>query len=118
MEYLIQNNNSKKLLDNFIENVEENREEMSIERKIGYIIAILESIKSILYFAQLKNFLNIDSIMKLCDIFIFQKKKQVKQEDFIRTIDFFKRNNLMNLEEFCEVFFQKFDLYISIGFSL
>ena len=113
MEYLIQNNNSKKLLDNFIENVEENREEMSIERKIGYIIAILESIKSILYFAQLKNFLNIDSIMKLCDIFIFQKKKQVKQEDFIRTIDFFKRNNLMNLEEFCEVFFQKFDLYIS-----
>ena len=113
MEYLIQNNNSKKLLDNFIENVENNSEEISIERKINYIIAILESIKSILCFTELKNFLNTDSIMKLCDIFIFQKKKQIKQADFIRSINFFQRNNLMNIEEFCEEFFEKFDAYIS-----
>ena len=116
VEYLKNNNNSKKLLDNLIENIENNGNgegEIIPEKKNVHIIAILDSIKSILFFTGYTNFFTTESIMKLCDIFLFTKKKQEKQTEFLRSLTFFKRNNLMNVEEFCEKFFKKFDLYLS-----
>ena len=116
VEYLNNNNNSKKLLDNLIENLENDSNGeggISPEKKNVHIIAILDSIKSILFFTEYTNFFTTESIMKLCDIFLFTKKKPEKQTEFLRSLTFFKRNHLMNIEEFCEKFYTKFDLYLS-----
>ena len=111
--YLNYNNNSQKLLNNIFQNIEDNTEKISLDIKIEHIIAILDSIKSILFFSEYKIFFTTDSIMKLCDIFLFTKKKPSKQAEFLRSLTFFKRNYLINIEEFCVKFFKKFDLYLS-----
>ena len=113
IEYLSQNNNSSKLLDNLLENIEINTEEITQEKKIDHIIAIIDSIKSILFYANYYYFFTTSSILKLCDFFLFTKKKIRKQNDFLRSLTFFKRNYLMNIDEFCEKFFKKFEIYIS-----
>ena len=113
VEYLNQNNNSKTLVNNIFENIEDKTEDISPENKIDHIIAIMDSIKSILFFADYKMFFTTDSIMRLCDIFLFAKKKPHKQVDFVRSLSFLKRNYLMDIDEFCEKFFEKFDLYLS-----
>ena len=111
--YLNRDNNSKKLLDNLLENIEDNTEEISEKKKIEHITAIIDSIKSIIFFAEYKYFFTTDSIMKLCDIFLFCKKKQHKQGDFLRSLLFLKRNNFMNVKEFAKKFFTKLDVFVS-----
>ena len=113
LEYLSQNNNSSKLLDNFLENIENINKEQIDEKEIDHILSIIESIKSILFYANYKSFFTTKSIMKLCDIFLFTKIKMHKHNEFLRTLTFLKRNNLMNIDEFCENFFKKFEVYIS-----
>ena len=112
-EYLTRNNNSQKLLDNLVENFDDNTEEISIERKIDHISAIIESMKTILFSTNITNFFTTDSVMKLCDIFLFSEKKQYKQNEFLRSLLFFKRNFFMNIKEFGEKFFKKFDTFLS-----
>ena len=73
----------------------------------------MDSIKSILFFADYKMFFTTESIMRLCDIFLFVKKKPPKQAEFLRSLTFLKRNYLMNIDEFCEKFFEKFNLYLT-----
>ena len=111
---LMTNNNSKKLLDNLIRSIEnekdKNKDEMYNEKETKHIISILDSIQSILYYIEYKNFFTIDSIMVLCDIFIFGKNDNKK---FLHFLDFLRRNELINIEEFCEQFFIKFDAFIS-----
>ena len=114
VEYLNTNNNSKKMLDNIIKNIEKDTEDITLEKKIDHITAIMDSIKSILFFAGYDNFFTKESIMKLCNIFVFTKKKPPKQNEFFRSINFLKRNNLIiNFEDFCESFFNELNIYLS-----
>ena len=112
-DYLTWNNNSQQLLDNLVGSIEDNTEDISMERKIDHLNAIFDSIKSILFFTGISNFFTTDSIMKFCDIFLFSKKKQYKQNEFMNSLLFFKRNNCMNIYEFGEKFFAKLDQFIS-----
>ena len=114
VEYLNTNNNSKKMLDNIIKNIEKDTEDITLEKKIDHITAIMDSIKSILFFAGYDNFFTKESIMKLCNILVFTKKKPPKQNEFFRSINFLKRNNLIiNFEDFCESFFNELNIYLS-----
>ena len=113
-QILSNNNNSKILLNNLIKSIENdkdiNKDDINSEKEKKHIISILDSIQSILYYIEYKFFFNIDSIMILCDIFIFSKNVEKK---FLFFLDFLRRNELINIEEFCEVFYKKFDAYIS-----
>ena len=113
VEILNKNNNSKKLLENLTNIIDDNKIEITLENKIDHISFVIDSLKSILSFSQYKNFFTNDFIMKLCDIFIFAKKKPPKMGEFINSINFLKYNYLMNLEEFCKTFFEKLDKYLS-----
>ena len=113
VEILNKNNNSKKLLENLISIIDDNKVEISLEDKIDHISFVLDSLKSILSFSNYKTFFTNDFIMKLCDIFIFATKRPPKMIDFILSLNFLKYNYLMNLEEFCKTFFEKLDKYLS-----
>ena len=106
---LLSNNNSKKLLDNLIGNIEKDKDENNSEKKIKHILAIIDSIQSLLYYTEYKYFFTTDSIMILCDMFIFNQKYN---KNFVNFLGFLRRNDLIKIEDFCEKFFKKFDEYI------
>ena len=109
-ELLNKNNNSEKLLNNLIEIID--KEEHDTETKIGQIMNIINSIESLISVSDFKSFYTIDSIIKLCDIFIFTKKNTKRQSQFLKKILFLKNKKYIS-GDFCDIFFKKFDLYLS-----
>ena len=113
VELLSKNNNSKQLIQNIFSNIEESKEEITLEQKLKYYDDIINILCDIEQYSKYSSLLDIETIMKFFDIFIFSQQIPSDNSQLLDCVYYLKSYDLIDAEKFSENFFKKLDEFLS-----
>jgi len=113
IEIMTKNNNNKKLIEKIFNDSDKSPIQNTSKEKFLYLMEIFNILTAILPFLKNNIFLDIDTIIRYFEFFLYTYEKPSDQVNFINNIMTLQSENLIDFKELAEKYFKKLDEFLS-----